>query len=150
MGPTQRLFSTKYRWLAIAIFTVACNGSDAATTNDPLTGLPVYPGVTDSNPLPQSGFCGKQMQKDLYIVMGKRVDVVKKWYVGHLPGYRKYHAVTDGRSQDTFFSPNGSAEVTVTGTRAGPAVYSISYGRFQPGLTSREIISFYQSRKGCD
>lgn len=150
MGPTQRLFSPKYRWLAIAIFTVAVNGADAATTNDPLTGLPVYPGVTDSNPLPQSDFCGKQMQKDFYIVMGNKVDVVTKWYVGHLPGYRKYHAVTDGRSQDTFFSPNGSAEVTVTGTRAGSAVYSISYGRFQPGLTTREIISFSQSRKGCD
>jgi hypothetical protein len=150
MGPTQKLFSTKYRWLAIAIVTVAFNGAAAAPTNDPLTGLPVYPGVTGSNSLPQSGFCGKQMQKDFYIVMGNKVDVVTKWYVGHLPGYRKYHAVIDGRSQDTFFSPDGSAEVTVTGTRAGPAVYSISYGRFQPGLTTRETVSFSRSRKGCD
>ena len=90
------------------------------------------------------------MQKDFYIVMGNKVDVVTKWYVGHLPGYRKYHAVADGRSQDTFFSPNGSAEVTVTGTSAGFGVYSICYGRFQPELTTREIISFSQSRKGCD
>lgn len=144
------MFSTIYRWLAIAIFTVTLNGANAATTNDPLTGLPVYPGVTGSNPLPQSSFCGKQMQKNFYIMMENKVDVVRKWYVGHLPGYRKYHAVTDGRSQDTFFSPNGSAEVTVTGTRAGSSVYSISYGRFQPGLTTREMISFSQSRKGCD
>jgi hypothetical protein len=150
MGPTQRLVSTKYRWLAIAIFTVAFNGANAVTTNDPLTGLPVYPGVAGSNPLPRSDFCGKQMQKDFYIVMGNKVDVVTKWYLAHLPGYRKYHAVIDGRSQDIFFSPNGSAEVTVTGTRAGSAVYSISYGRFQPGLTTHEIISFSQSRKGCD
>ena len=150
MGPKQSLLSTKYRWLAIVIFTVAFNGANAATTNDPLTGLPVYPGVTGSNPLPQSEFCGKQMQQDFYIVMGDKVDVVTKWYVGHLPGYRKYHAVTDGRSQDTFFSPDGSAEVTVTGTRAGSGVYSISYGRFQPGLTTRETISFSHPRKGCD
>jgi hypothetical protein len=150
MGPTQRLVSTKYRWLAIAIFTVAFNGANATTTNDPLTGLPVYPGVTDSNPLPQPDFCGKQMQKDFYIVMRNKVDVVTKWYVGRLPGYCKYHAVTDDRSQDAFFSPNGSAEVTVTGTRAGSAVYSISYGRFQPGLATREIISSSQLRKGYD
>jgi hypothetical protein len=150
MDPTQRLFSIKYRWLAIAFLTVALNGANAASPNDPLTGLPVYPGVTDASPLPDSDFCGKQMQKDFYIVMGDRVDVVTKWYAGHLPGYHKYHAVTDGRSQYTFFGPTGSAEVTVTGTRAGSAVYSISYGRFRPGLTSSEMLSFSQSSNGCD
>jgi hypothetical protein len=90
------------------------------------------------------------MQKDFSMVMGNKLDVVTKLYVGHLPGYRRYHALTDGRSQDTLFSPNGGAELTVTGTRAGPAVYSDSYGRFQPGLRIREIISFFRSRKGCD
>jgi hypothetical protein len=54
------------------------------------------------------------------------------------------------RQQDTCFSPNGSAEVAMTETRAGFGVYSIFYCRFQPGLTTREIISFSQSRKGCD
>lgn len=150
MDETQRSFSRKFRWLAIAIFVISFKGANAATTGDPLTGLPVYPGVTDPNPLPDSDFCGKQMQKNFYIVMGDSIEVVKKWYVGHLPGYSKYHAMTDGRSQYTFFSPNGSDEVTVTGTRVGSAVYSISYGRFLPGLTTREMVSFSHTRKMCD
>jgi hypothetical protein len=150
MAQAQRLFKTNCRWLAIVIFAVAFNGSSAATNNDPLTGLPVYPGVTNSNPLPESDFCGKQMQKDFYIVMGGKGDVFAKWYASHLPGYHKYHAVTDGRSQYIFFSTDGGIEVTVTGTRGGPAVYSISYGRFQPGLTTQEMTAFSQSKKSCD
>lgn len=150
MDQMRRSFSRKFRWLAIAILAVAFNGTNATTTNDPLTGLPVYPGVTDPNPLPDSDFCGKQMQKNFYIVMGDRIEAVKKWYVSHLPGYSKYHVMTDGRSQYVFFSPNGGDEVTVTGTRAGSAVYSISYGRFQPGLTVREMTAFSRSRETCD
>jgi len=150
MDLTQRLFSPQYRWFAIAILTIAFNFANAASINDALTGLPVYPGVTDASPLPDSDFCGKQMQKDFYIIMGGKIDVVTRWYAIHLAGYHKYHVVTDGRSQDTFFSPDGSTEVTVTGSKAGSAVYSISYGRFQPGLTTREGILFSQSRKTCD
>jgi hypothetical protein len=152
MDQTRKLFSNKYRWLAILTVAVcfSFNSVNATAASDSLTGLPIYPGVTDPGSLPESDFCGKRMQKDFYIVMGGRIDGVTKWYASHLAGYHKYHAVTDGRSQDTFFNPNGSTEVTVTATKAGSAVYSISYGRFEPGLTAREMIWFSQSRKTCD
>jgi hypothetical protein len=152
MDPTQRSIGPTCGWLATSIVAIffCLTGAKAASTNDPLTGLPVYPGVNDPSPLPESDFCGKHMQGDFYIVMGDKFDVVTTWYGRRLVGYRKYRSMTDGRSQVTFFSQNGSDEVTVTATRASSAVYSISYGRFQPGLPAREMISFGKSRPSCD
>jgi hypothetical protein len=47
------------------------------------------------------------------MVMGEKVDVVVDWYAKHLAGFKKYQAVTDHRSQDTFFNSDGTQEVTV-------------------------------------
>jgi hypothetical protein len=147
----QKSLSIQYPWLAILTLAAVMSSIrvDAASPNDPLTGLPVYPGITDPSSLPQADFCGKKMQGDFYIVVEDRVDVVTNWYGRHLPGFRKYHARIDGRSQDTFFSSDGTEEVTVTGSKAGTAVYSISYGRFQPGLSAHEMASFNQPKKAC-
>jgi hypothetical protein len=120
-------------------------------TSDPQTGLPIYPGVRDPSPLPKAAVCGKQMQGDFYIVMGDKVDAVADWYAKHLAGFKKYHATSDGRTQDTFFKPDGTQEVTVTGSRGNTGeVFSISYGRFQPALSLREMASFNQEKRVCD
>jgi len=152
MDPAQRLIGPKSRWLAISIVAIflCLTGVKAASRNDPLTGLPVYPGVSDPSPLRDSDFCGKHMQGDFYIVMGEKFGAVATWYGRHLIGYHKYHSVTDGRSRITFFSADGSDEVTVTASRASSAVYSISYGHFQPGLPAQEMISFSKSQTACD
>ena len=149
MDQMEKPCGVRRRLIAIVI-VAACINVDAASTSDPLTGLPVYPGVSTPSPLPKAIFCGKQMEKDVYIVMGKRVDVVTAWYARHLPGHRRYHFSADGRSQDTFFSRDGTQEITVTGSKAGPEVYSISYGRFQSALTTLEMASFNQPKKGCN
>ena len=46
---------------------------------------------------------------------GYKVDAVADWYSKELAGFKKYHAIADGRSQDTFFNSDGTQEVTVTG-----------------------------------
>jgi hypothetical protein len=152
MDPVQRLIGPKSRRLAFSIVAIflCLTGVNAAYSNDPLTGLPVYPGVNDPSPLPDSDFCGKHMQGDFYIVMGEKFVAVATWYGRRLTGYHQYHSMMDGRSQVTFFSPNGSNEVTVTATRASSAVYSISYSHFQPGLQAQEMLSFSKSRTACD
>ncbi len=124
--------------------------SSAASTNDPVTSLPVYPGMTDPDPLPKANVCRKAMQGDFYMVMGQKVDAVVYWYAKHLAGFRKYHATTDHRSQDTFFNPDGTREVTVTGSPNSTEVFSISYGRFQPGLAEPERASFNTGKQICN
>ena len=120
------------------------------STKDQLTGLPIYPGVTDPDPLPKSMICKSQMQGDFYIIVGKKVDAVANWYAKHLPGFRKYHSITGGRSQDTFFNSDGTQEVTITGSRNSPEVYSISYGRFQPGVSPATMSSFNTDKQVCN
>ena len=132
--------------ITIAVFVFAAGATSA---NDSLTGLPIYPGVTDPNPLPKANLCGKAMVGDFYIVMGNKVDVVVGWYAQHLSGFKKYHALVDGRSQDTFWSSDGTQEVTVTGTPNSPEVYSISYGKFTPGLTVPQMASFNTGKQVC-
>ena len=110
------LFLVKCLLLVTVIGGLACLfASSVSSTSDSVTGLTVYPGLTDPNPLPRANVCRKAMQGDFYMVMGQKVDVVVDWYVKHLVGFKKYHAVTDHRSQDTFFNSDGTQEVTVTG-----------------------------------
>jgi hypothetical protein len=130
-----------------AVLTFVANAG--CSTNDPLTELPLYPGVTDSNPLPKATVCKSQMQGDFYMVRGNKVDTVTDWYAKHLNGFKKYHAMTGSRSQDTFFNSDGTQEVTVTGTPDSTDVYSISYGRFQPGLPASQIPVFNIGKQVC-
>jgi len=126
-------------------------GADAANSSakDPVTGLPVYPGIKDPDPLPKAMVCKSQMEGDFYIVDGYKVDAVADWYSKELAGFKKYHAIADGRSQDTFFNSEGTQEVTVTGRPGGPDVYSISYGRFQPGLSASQMATFNTGKQVC-
>ena len=92
---------------------------------------PGLPGRDYPDPLPRANVCRKAMEGDFYMVMGQKVDVIVDWYVKHLVGFKKYHALTDHRSQDTFFNSDGTQEVT--GSPNSTEVFSISYGRFEPG-----------------
>ncbi len=130
-----------------AVLTLGANAG--GSTNDPLTGLPLYPGVTGSIPLPKATVCKSQMQGDFYMVGENKVDAVTDWYAKHLNGFKKYHAMTGSRSQDTFFNSDGTQEVTVTGTPDSTDVYSISYGRFQPGLSAPEMATFNTGKQVC-
>jgi hypothetical protein len=146
----QTVFVLKRLLLIALMGSAACLfAGGAASANDPVTSLPVYPGMTEPDPLPKANVCRKAMQGDFYMVMGKNVDVVVDWYARHLAGYRKYHAVTGHRSQDSFFNSNGTLEVTVTGSPNSTEVFSISYGRFQPGLAGPERASFNTGKQVC-
>ena len=146
----QRLFVIKRLLLITIVGGAACVfAGSAASTSDSVTSLPVYPGVTDPDPLPKANVCRKAMQGDFYMVMGQKVDVVVDWYAKHLAGFKKYHAITDHRSQDTFFNSDGTQEVTVTGSPNSTEVFSISYGRFQPGLAEPERASFNTGKQVC-
>ena len=144
------LFLVKCLLLVTLIGGAACLfASSVSSTSDSVTSLPVYPGLTDPNPLPRANICRKAMEGDFYMVMGQKVDVVVDWYVKHLVGFKKYHALTDHRSQDTFFNSEGTQEVTVTGSPNSTEVFSISYGRFGPGLAAPERASFNTGKQVC-
>jgi hypothetical protein len=149
--------------LAIALvscFVVIAQGNKKLLTEDPLTNLPLYP-ATDSRlhlgneptRLPESNVCGSKMQADFYTVYDSKVDATLAWYGAHLPGFKKTHAYAANRSQDTFYNPDGSFAVSVTGSSGKPGenieTYSVVYSRFQPALPEKAIISLNQQKLVC-
>jgi hypothetical protein len=85
------------------------------------------------------------MQTDFYTIYDSKVDATLVWYSAHLPGFKKTHAYAANRSQDTFYNPEGTLAVSVTGS-SGKAdenteTYSVVYSRFQPAKSSKETIS---------
>src|SRR5271156_2366904 len=152
--------------LAIAlVFYHACSaliagGNTKLLTADPLTQLPLYP-ATDSRlhlgneptRLPESTVCGSKMRADFYTVYDSKVDVTLGWYSAHLPGFKRTHAYAANRSQDTFYNPQATLAVSVTGS-SGKAdenteTYSVVYTRFQPALTEKAIVGLNQQRVIC-
>ena len=56
------------------------------------------------------------MQADFYTVYDSKVDATLVWYGVHLPGFKRTHAYTAKRSQDTFYNSEGTMAVSVTGS----------------------------------
>ena len=151
--------------IILAITLVFCcvaivGGNTKLLTVDPLTNLPLYP-ATDSRlhlgneptRLPETNVCGSKMQADFYSVYESRVDATLAWYGAHLSGFKKTHAYAANRSQDTFYNPEGTLAVSVTGssgkTDENTETYSVVYSRFQPALPEKAIISLNQQRVIC-
>ena len=74
--------------------------------------------MTPSNDPLSITICGKPAQANQYslIFSNDTVPADIAWYKAHLPGYHMVHAFWDNRSQDTFFSPDGTKGVNITGT----------------------------------
>ena len=141
-------------------FAVIGGGTTKLLREDPLTNLPLYP-ATDSRlhlgneptRLPESNVCGSKMQVDFYNVYDSKVDATLGWYGAHLAGFKRTHAYAANRSQDTFYNPEGTFAVSVTGS-SGKAdenteTYSVVYTRFQPALPEKAIVGLNQQKVIC-
>lgn len=145
--------------LALAI-TLTARGGPKLLTSDPLTGLPLYPATesrlhlgNEPTVLPESTVCKSKMRADFYSIYGSKVDVAVAWYSARLSGFKKTHAYAADRSQDTFYKPDGTLVVSVTGSpgKDGESTdaYSVLYARFQPGLSERAVITLNQQKTVC-
>ena len=144
----------------VLCFVAIARGNTKLLTADPLTNLPLYP-ATDSRlhlgneptRLAESTICGSNMQADFYPVYDSKVDATLGWYCAHLPGFKRTHAYAANRSQDTFYNPEGTLAVSVTGS-SGKAdenteTYSVVYARFRPALPEKAIIGLNQQKVIC-
>jgi hypothetical protein len=152
----------KFVWIfALALASgLTMSARTTTLTNDPLTGLPLYP-ATDSRlhlgneptKLPESNICRSKMQADFYSVYDSKVNATVAWYAAHLKGFRKTHAYAGGRSQNAFYNEEGTIMVSVTGDRGkegeDASTYSIVYARLQPGVSEKTIISLNQQKIVC-
>jgi hypothetical protein len=154
---TMRSFATA---ILLLTFALLAGGSPKTLATDPLTGLPLIP-ATDSRlhlgnaptTLPDSQICKSTMQADFYSVFDTKVDTTLAWYSSRLPGFKRTHGYASGRSQDTFYSPDGAVIVSVTGEsgKDGENVnaYSVLYAKFQPGLSEKTIVGMNTQKITC-
>ena len=122
----------------------------AGSANDPVSGLPLAPGITPSNDPMSITICGKPAQANQYPLSGNHTvpgDIA--WYKAHLPGYHMVHGFWSNRSQDTFFSPDGTKGVNITGVPQGDRVFSVMYLSLKTGLTEHQWTVFSPSNPSC-
>ena len=117
---------------------------------DQLTGLPVYPGTNMPQPLGRATFCKSATQSVMYTVVSAKVEAVTQWYTARLKEFPRYHS-DNGRSRDSFFKPDGTVDITITGVpgKSGD-LFAISFDRFQPPLTKRQMETFIQGQPSCN
>ena len=121
----------------------------AGPANDPVSGLPLAPGMTPSNDAMSITICGKPAQANQYMPARHTVAADIAWYKAQLPGYHMVHAFWSDRSQDTFFSPDGTKGVNITGTPKSDKVFSVMYLSLKTGLTEHQWMVFSPSNPSC-
>lgn len=121
----------------------------AGPVNDPVSGLPLAPGMTPSNDPLSITICRQPAQANQYVFLKDTVAADIAWYKAHLPGYHMVHAFWDERSQDTFFSPDGTKGVNITGTPKSDKVFSVMYLSLKTGLTEHQWTVFSPSNPTC-
>jgi hypothetical protein len=134
---------------AIAVtFAFSAPTYGANPANDPVSGLPLFPSMHPQNEPIDLTACRKQGQGNQYFLRDT-VAASIDWYKAHLPGFRLYHAMWDERSQDTFWSPDGTKGVNITGTPKSDRVFSVMYLQMKSGLTDHERAVFSPSNPTC-
>jgi len=130
--------------------TVAAPAGNKTLTADPLTGLPIVPSPdrlhlgNEPTVLPDTKICKSNAKMDFYSPNGIQVDATVAWYAAQLHGFQKTHAWTSNRSQDTFYKPDGTMLVSITGQPGvdgqNTDVHGIVYAKFEPAVTEKTIL----------
>jgi hypothetical protein len=113
-----------------ALLVVVSAGAGAQGTSEPLSGLPLAPGMKRTADAIQSfRYCGKSASTVLYLAPFPDLDHEVAWYTHAMPGAALFTASTGVK---TFISKDGTAAVEASGA-------FISYFRFSPGLSPAEM-----------
>jgi len=117
--------------LAVMALLFASAGIGAQSTTEPLSGLPLAPGLKrTADPVQSYKYCGKSASVALYLNTGfADLDHETAWYAHAMPRAVMFTASTGIK---TFISADGTGAVEA-------ADAFISYFRFSPGLSPAEM-----------
>jgi hypothetical protein len=139
--------------------TLTAPAVNRTLTADPLTGLPIVPSPdrihlgNEPTVLPETKICKSDAQMNFYSPNGIQVDATVEWYAGQLHEFKKTHAWANRRSQDTFYKPDGTVIVSITGEPGADGqntdVHGIVYGKFEPAITEKTILGMNSQKIVC-
>jgi hypothetical protein len=150
---------------AAALILVASAGRSAAQggktlTSDPLTGLPIPPSDdrlhlgNEPEVLPETPVCKSKMQTDFYSPNEVQMNATAAWLDSKLQGFKKSDGWANGRTHITFYKPDGTVMVALTGNPAPQGqdaeVHGIVYAKFTPALSEKAIIGMTVQKIVCN
>lgn len=158
--------------LAVAAMFILCltdaGGQPKTLTNDPLTGLPLIPATVlfknvgnEPDKLSDAQVCKSKVQSNFYSLStvmnpanGVKVDTAAAWYASRLSGFKKVQGYAQGRSQIAFYNSDGTIVVLLTGQLGAKGentdAFSVTYGRYQPGISEKTIVGLTQGKIACN
>jgi hypothetical protein len=144
---------------ALLGLTLSAPAGNKTLTIDPLTGLPIVSSPdrlhlgNEPTVLPVTKICKSDAKMNFYSPNDIKVNATVAWYAAQLTGFKKTHGSHDNRSQDTFYKPDGTMIVSITGERGTDVqdgdVHGIVYGKFEPALAEKTILGMNTQNIVC-
>ena len=129
-------------------------------TSDALTGLPIPPSEdrfhlgNAPTDVPEFQVCKSKTHTNLYSLNGLKMSTTAAWFESKLTGFKKSEVWTNGKTAITFYKPDGTVMVSLTGSRAPKGqdtdVFGITYTKFTPPLSEKGITEFSQQHIVCN
>ena len=112
----------------------------AAAATDSISGLPLYPGLSEPDVMKDVPMCGSAKgTMALYFQAKLPLQTVDHWFAAHLSGFERMSGHTD-RPQLVYYKPDGKLIVGITGDPTDANVYSISYVLANPPLARDHLM----------
>jgi hypothetical protein len=111
---------------AVLTIMVASTAAQAAGT-DPLTGLPLYPGMESAGPAVAEDVCGTQVKNSTYTPREGNLAAIDGWYAHHLTSFNVNHGQNRNYPYDIFVSADGTTSITILGSGPKTGVQGVVY-----------------------
>ncbi len=145
--------------IAVAAGALSAVPNGKTLTNDPLTGLPIPPSEDKFNignepmVLDATQMCKSTMKSNFYTPNGLKMNATAAWYESKLPGFKKVSGWHMDRTTIVFYKPDGTVDVSLTGTPAPQGkdsdVHGIVYSTLAPGLPEKAFAGVTNGNVDC-
>jgi hypothetical protein len=114
--------------LVLALFCALRASAMGGAQTEPLTRLPLYPGLhavsTDAQDV-----CGTNVRNATYSPGNVNLATVDRWYRSHLRGFKMLHGTNRNYPYDVFVAADATASVTILGSGPKTGVEGVVYHR---------------------
>lgn len=137
------MFRPIVRSFSVLALTLTASAALAAT--EPLSHLPLYPGIAFTSKDTQN-VCGTKVAESIYSNIHGDLPTVDRWYATHLSGFTIVHGKNRPQPFDIFVNADRTDSITISATGAKASVDAVIY-RHNPkpaGPAAQSIIEWIE------
>ena len=121
------MFKPLAQIFSVTLIALAATAVQAAQS-DPLTGLPLYPGMYFANKNSQN-VCGTMVSTSTYSPSNGKLAALEAWFAGHLNGFKLVHGTVRHYPYDAFINADSTLSVSILGSDTKNGVDGVLYHR---------------------